>query len=311
LIKSTVMKTIYVVANKNWEVEPLIAAMVSSEIRPLRLLFLSTLNSQHAGIAYISNQPRAIIEFKDINGCVSLQVYVWCIQDLMSSDPAVSTSSSQEKYRVLPSIFKLPDIKPDFVIAMGTAGFLNQILDGSVVIGSEFFIHNGHPDNPKSHLESNLFGQLLNSNVNPSLFSIFSNDFRNQVEPKFIPVPNNTPAKSVCISAPVYVALSSVNVTDYNEYNWVDNEAIQEYNSTKAKHPIGSVETTHGVIKLCTNLPIIFVSAITDCEGRFNIDVTPTQNYVPAFNAGIVLGQFLVNLNDYIIQNPAFNFNMP
>jgi hypothetical protein len=56
---------------------------------------------------------------------------------------------------------------------------------------------------------------------------------------------------------------------------------------------------------------MFFVSALTDKEGEFDIEVNAGQNYVAAFNAGIVLGQFLADLNSLLINNPMFDFQYP
>ena len=95
-------------------------------------------------------------------------------------------------------------------------------------------------------------------------------------------------------------------MTDYTEYNWVDHEAIAQYRGIEKRLPINSIETTHGVIKLSTDKPIIFVSAITDKLGNFDAEVTATQNYVASFNAGIVIGQLILSLNDFIIKGNDF-----
>src|SRR4051812_47452884 len=96
-----------------------------------------------------------------------------------------SSSSSEEKYRVLPNVIQ--NDNPDLVIAVGTAGYpLEDSINGSVVVGSNFFIHDGHPDNPKSNLKNENVGKILASNVNDKLFDVFSKDFKNATEPKFI-----------------------------------------------------------------------------------------------------------------------------
>jgi hypothetical protein len=51
------------------------------------------------------------------------------------------------------------------------------------------------------------------------------------------------------------------------------------------------------------------VSAITDQEGNFDMEVTAGQNYVASFNAGIVIGQLLADLNELLIKTPAFDFS--
>jgi hypothetical protein len=304
----TIMKTISIIVNKNWETEPFLNSLLNSELRPSKLPFPSILNSPKDG----SNKmdiPRAVIKLTD-GTSQTLEVKVWCIQDLMyyntPPDPAKqSSSSSEEKYRVLPPII-LKD-NPGLVIAVGTAGYPSTIsYNGSVVMGGNFFIHNGHPGNPKSDLQHNNIGKVLPANVNSKIFDLVNKDFKNLVEPKFIKTPRSPAKPAVCIASKVYTAISSINVTDYSEYNWVDREAIEHFKSIENKLPFNSLETTHGVIKLSTDKPIIFISAITDRLGYFDSEVNATQNYVPSFNAGIVAGQLLMSINDFILAGNDF-----
>ncbi len=297
------MKHISVIINKNWESEPILNALTNPEIRPGKLPFPQVINTPKDKNDK-SDKPRAIYQLPE------LQITIWCIQDLMyfnlAHDPATqSSSSSEEKFRVLQPILKADN--PDFVIAVGTAGYpSNTSYNGSVVIGANYFIHNGHPKNPKSNLDHPDIGKILLSNVNEKLFDIVNKDFKNLTEPKFIQTPRNPAFHSVCIASKVYTAVSSINVTDYSEYNWVDHEAIEHYHSIESKMPFNSLETTHGVIKFSTSKPIIFLSAITDSLGQFDVEVTASQNYTASFNAGIVLGQLFCDLSDFVVKGGGF-----
>ena len=302
------MKTISIIVNKIWEVEPVLNAMLGSELRPTGLPLPQILNSPNDG----SNKmdiPRAVFTLPEGNN-PTLLIEVWCIQDLMyhdrKADPSKqSSSSSAEKYRILPHIMQSDN--PDLVIAVGTAGYPSDTsLNGSVVIGSNFFIHDGHPGNPKSKFDHPDFGKVLLSNINVQVFELISKEFKHQVEPRFIRTPRNPAQYPVCIASDVYTAISSVNVTDYAEYNWVDHEAREHFQKEEKRLPFKSLETTHGVIKLSTDKPIIFVSAITDRIGYFDTEVTATQNYVSSFNAGIVLGQLIVSLYNYLLSGGTF-----
>ncbi len=298
------MKKAVVIINKNWETEPVLNSLTNATIRPARLPFPRIINTPKDGNNKM-DVPRAIFSFSD-GIDTTLEVSVWCIQDLMylgvaPEQKAQSSSSSEEKYHVLQPIIKSEN--PDIVIAVGTAGYPSATsFNGSVVIGANFFVHNGHPENPKSNLTHPDIGKVLISNVNDVLFDIFNSDFKNQTEPKFINPPRNSSKNPVCIAAKVFTALSSINVTDYREYNWVDHEAIVHYKQVEKQLPINSLETTHGVIKFSTDKPIIFISAITDRLEHFDTEVTATQTYVSSFNAGIVLGQLFCSLNDFVMQ---------
>jgi hypothetical protein len=293
-------KKITVVINKNWETEPVINALTNSEIRPKELSFPQWVNSPKDGSNRM-NAPRAILNMG--NGTAGLQVSIWCIQDLMN--PLKSGSSSEEKFNVLPAV--LSKEKPDLVIAVGTAGYPSELShNGSVIAGSNFFLYDGHPQNPDSNLKNENVGKLLSSNVNEKIFDLFTKEFTSQTEKKFIPVPNSAAQNMQCISSNSFVALSNINVTNNAEYAKVDKQGIEHCLRTIAKDQLQSVETTHGVIKLSTAAPILFVSAITDRLGHFEVEGTATQNYVAAFNAGIVIGQLLCSLNDFAVQGNTF-----
>ena len=89
-----------------------------------------------------------------------------------------------------------------------------------------------------------------------------------------------------------FVALSEVNITNYDDYAWTDRLAFERFRSEDPTAPVGSIETTHGLIRIMSDAPFIFVSGITDRLGYFNQDLGPrtvAQNFVAAHNAGIAV----------------------
>ena len=245
--------------------------------------------------------PRAILNLNP-GTAQELRIKVWCIQDLI---PPESSSSSEEKHGALVPVIKADN--PELIIAVGTAGYPSATsFNGSVIIGANFFIHDGHPGNQWSNLKHPDIGKLQISNVNSELFGLVNREFRNSVEPKLISPPREPAEPPVCLASKAYTAISTINVTDYTEYNWVDDEAVTHFRK-ESKLPVSSLETTHGVIKLCSDRSIIFISAITDRIGYFDSEVNPTQNYVASFNAGIVLGQLLISLNEFYLTGKSFS----
>jgi len=67
-----------------------------------------------------------------------------------------------------------------------------------------------------------------------------------------------------------------------------------------------TIETTHGVVKISTEAPIIFISPVTDRFGHFNDDVSSIQNYVAAFNGGVVLRELLWSLSSFVDKGNEF-----
>ncbi|HYE54052.1 MAG TPA: hypothetical protein VD996_04385 [Chitinophagaceae bacterium] len=291
------MISVAIIVNKNWEAEPMLSGMCSNEFRPPGLPFPEVLTGQKEKL-YRSNTPRAVFRFyEDGNNTkpVITEVKVWCIEDLMN--PSESGSSSEEKYRVLPPVIAREN--PNLVIAAGTAGYLGETsYAGCVLFGGRFFVYNGNSNNPRSRLTHPDFEKLLPFNVNPAVFGLVSPAFKQKTEPKLLRPPVHPAVRPAILASQYYTAISSVNVTDYGEYAWVDEEALHSFRNAEKKLPVGSLETTHGVIRLSSALPCIFVSAITDRIGHFEMEVIPSQNYICSFNMGIVLAQFIADLNE-------------
>jgi hypothetical protein len=319
---------ISIIANKNWEAEPMLAALASSEFRPSTVpspvVLMRNQDAKYRAKdnmtpSFAEDNIRAIFRFHqdgDLKKPVQLEVRVWCIQDFMDLDK--SSSSSAEKLRFLPGL--LSSENSDLVIAVGTAGYLSETsYNGCVVVGSRFFIRDAYETgaNPDSDMSDKdflkykgEFGKLLSQNINPKAFGkIFPPNFKIQTEPKFLKVPNNPASRSTVLTSQYYTAIGTVNITDYGEYSWADKRSIEEYKQDGNLFPIGSLETTHGLIRLCSPSPTIFVSAITDREGNFDMEVTPAQNYTASFNAGIVVGQMIANISD-LAKDANFNFRL-
>jgi len=300
------MKNILIIINKSWEVEPLLSAMTAMKIKPVGFPYPSKLNTPipqplDSSKSGKQDKCRAIFEItqKDpVNQVETLIVKatVWCIEDIM--DPAINSSSSGEKASKLPMVFN-GEQNVDLVIAFGTAAFNDKdaSFNGSLVIGSEFFTYNAHDDNAESQFKHPLLGKYLKCNLSEdrrkSIFKIIDDKFKDVVESKLVLTPNEQAKKTKVLAASNYVAISNINITDPNDFAWADEAGINDYTKTGEKSPIGSIETTHGVIRLASELPIIFVSAITDRLTRFASEVTPSQNYIASFNGGILLSHLI------------------
>ena len=89
-----------------------------------------------------------------------------------------------------------------------------------------------------------------------------------------------------------FVALSEVNITNYDDYAWTDRLAFERFRAENPAAPGGSIETTHALIRIMSDAPFIFVSGLTDRLGYFNQDLGPRtvgQNFLAAHNAGIAV----------------------
>jgi hypothetical protein len=285
-----------VIANKAWEVHPLLDALLNPRFQPdptqpflPDTTYTAWRSSQGAPI-----QPRGIFAFDHVH------VEIWCIADHM--DPGKSHSSSQEKNRILPAFFAYQPFEPSLVIAFGTGSARpDMTCNGSVFIGSRVFIHDGHPSddpNPKSEWRSDAFDTLLESTVQNSLFDRFK-EFKAAIERKMLAASVNVSTLGLHCNSN-FVAVSTVNVTDFKEYAIKDRETILALANAGVTAPVGSVETTHGVIRVQSNAPFMFITGIPNRFGKFDDDMggkPEAQNYVAGFNAGIAAAYLLPVLN--------------
>jgi len=291
------MKNISIVVNKNWEVEPALNAMASSAIRPSNFPFPTWLNSPKDGNNRM-HSPRAVYQ---LSGATPLQVTVWCLQDLMN--PLKSSSSSEEKFRVLPYV--LAGDNPDMVFAVGTAAYPDKInsYNGKVMIGSQFFMHNGHPNNPDSNFRSDQFDKLITSNVTADFFTLLSLGWCATSIMNFLPVPNEPGAPEISVNQN-YVSVGDLNITDYTEYPTADPAALAAFDVLQSGFITPSLETTHGIIRLSSSAPTIFISAIVNRLTMLSKEATPAQDYIGAFNAGITIANLLFLISQS--NNPGF-----
>jgi hypothetical protein len=288
-----VPKRILIFANKTWEVEPLVAVFRSAEARPPSFPEADVLPQVTIPLNDgASKTVKARLAYKSASAVAE----VWCIKDLM--DPKKSSSSSEEKARVLPYV-TANGSSPALTVAFGTAATPDQrSFNGSVVVGSNVFVYNPwkNNENPDSRWTHPDIGKLKDSSrqaINAALFGLLDRDQRASIESRFLSVPVNPGAPSGLILSPAYVALSDVNVTNYNDYAWADPEALRAIGSAEPRQSVGSMETTHGVIRLVVPSPqFIFVSGIANRLGYFNSETalrSYAQNFVASHNAGVAL----------------------
>jgi hypothetical protein len=289
-----------VLVNKSWETEPFLNAMTNPKLRAGLLPLPSIINSPKDHDNRMA-EPRAVYYLNNII------VIVRCIEDLMERGD--NTSSSEAKYKVLPAW--IADDRPDCIISVSTAESADKTSgktsqNGSVYIGGSFFLHDADPINPESHLVIPPDKTFFPNNMTPEVFALFDSSFAAKATRRFIPAAHNPAAKMTCLASPAYTALGVINVTDYTKYQNADKATHDAFESgafgdTKAV----SIETTHGVVRLSTDAPLLFVSPITDRYQSFAEDVDDVQNYIAAFNAGIVVSEMLVELDAFFRWNAS------
>jgi len=135
-------------------------------------------------------------------------------------------------------------------------------------------------------------GRILNSAQGAAIARQFTiePDRRLPIDARLIPAPVNPSLPPVLLPAANYVALSEVNVTNYDDYAWTDRLAVEQFRAKNPAAPVGSIETTHGLIRIMSDAPFLFVSGLTDRLGYFNQELGPrtvAQNFIAAHNAGV------------------------
>jgi hypothetical protein len=206
--------------------------------------------------------------------------------------------------RVLPYLFPSNNL-PDFVIAFGTSAFLGETsYNGCVVAGGAGYIYNpyGGEPNPESPWNDKRFtNKLLEPTISGELFGrgLFGGPVRSEIESRLLAPVLNPARQRLLIHSRDYAALSVVNVTNYDNYSWADNKAVDAYMASGLRNPIGTLETTYSLLRIQSEQPFIFITGIADRAGYYNMEVAPrsyAQNSVASHNAAVATAWTLPNI---------------
>jgi len=257
------------------------------------------------------------------------RVEVWCVEDWMRRkrrkpgvvDPVpASSSSSHEKF-----CFALPRIRErafrglpaDLVIGFGTAAIpAPEPLNGCVTVGTRVYLHDAWQGATPHEIaeQEERFGPLLRDGIPaftsdplvsprllPSLFSTdMSAEARHSAEARFLFPPISPACPPRILAGHGFASLGTLNICDYDDYVWADAETLELFESQVRQREIGSMETTHGLIRLTWgHTPFIFVSGLANKTLLYNVDTSPrryVQNFVAAHNAAVSLSHLLPEL---------------
>ncbi|MFL5614824.1 MAG: hypothetical protein ACJ796_14270 [Gemmatimonadaceae bacterium] len=241
--------------------------------------------------------PRAVFPYN------TFEADVWCISDVLEHLDASLQSSSAQKAKYLGKMFAYGRT-PDLVIAVGTAEFPDPAVsaNGNVVIGTKVFMVDGHAKdpNPLSKWSDSRFEQLIDSKLPRSVFEQLVKFDIPAACNRFLAVPLTPAATPWVLADYINVGLAAVNVTDYSEYGLVDPRTAKTFWSKVNNAKAASIETTHAIIRVQSESPFLFVSAIVDRFGQFDQEVNPrshSQNTAAAHNAGVVVSWLLNRLD--------------
>lgn len=296
-------RRVAIIANKWWEADPLCSVLIHDRARPRSIRGLECLNYPAARVSRPESDaprppdPPVRPRLRFTLGEDSIEV--WCIEELMNA--AEHPSSSMEKARVLQGIFAPPE-PVALVVAFGTAGSRPGVdANGSVVIGRCTFIHDPRataPDRgglwtpPQADV-------LIDSAFPPQGLVRLDEQARYAAEARMLRAPVRTAEPPLVVIGNGLAALGVVNITNYDDYTWADAAGIKAFAAAGTNAQIGSVETTHGVIRSASEAPFLFVSGIADVVGTFDFEVAPRvygQNFVAAHNAAIALAWLLPSM---------------
>jgi hypothetical protein len=233
----------------------------------------------------------------------NFQAEVWCISDVLEHLDSSLQSSSEQKANQLPKMFSY-GAPPDLVVAVGTAEFPDPAVseNGNVVIGTKVFMVDGHPNgsNPLSKWAAGPFEQLIDSKLSRPVFQQLARFDVPAACNRFLAVPLTPAASPWVVADYINVGLGAVNVTDYSEYSFIDPITAKTFWSKVHDAKAASIETTHGIIRVQSDSPFLFVSGIVDRFGYFDQEVNPrghAQNTAAAHNAGVVVSWLLDRLD--------------
>ena len=295
-----IQKRVMLIANKWWEADPLCWVLFHDKARPSVFCDYKTKNYPSLRVPNQPTEPRprdpaAIPRFTF--KCMDVTVEVWCLEELMN--PAENPSSAAEKARVLPAAIA-SGTTPDLVIAFGTAGSRPGLhINGCVVVGRRVYIHdayNGVADRTGLWTPSKE-DLVIESDLPVGVIQGISPESKHSAEARLLPPPIDPANPLLVMAGDGFISLGHVNCTNYDEYAWSPQRAVESFNdNASGSGEIGSVESTHGLIRLVSEAPFLYVSGIADPVGLFNLQVTPrvyAQNTAAAHNAAIALAWLL------------------
>jgi hypothetical protein len=311
---------IVVLANKWWECEAMLAAMLNTNAFPPSLVkkdntkivtspWYDTLFSPRAqgtDDAYKATS-RATFNYDDDAESQVFSVEVWSVSDLLEKTDPSGSSSSAKSAHMAAKLFAAP--LPDLVIAVGTGGTVRELPNrsGGIAIGGQVFLHNAHvPETPDANAQSTWSDArqetLIPPSISQSLFEQIAAFDSATALLHFLPLRRGGSSSPIITTRLTDVALGTLNVTDYNEYKFKDPETVRAFDGQAHSDEAVSLETTHGLIRLASDpAPFLFVTGITDNFLHFDDQVgglatADPQNFAAAYNAGIAIRYMLAVL---------------
>jgi hypothetical protein len=296
-------KRVVVVVNKWWECDPAMLVLLDPRTASSKLHWPARLNHPHQQPdvgdppGFVGATPRCVFKLAHV------EAEIWCISDLLDDLPAAYQSSTEKKAERLGSVSN--GAAPALVIAVGTAGYPSlDSENGSVVVGSQVFLHDGHPagstPNPVSQWHEGPFDEVVGSSLDCSTFDGLLCTIARMspaLTTLFLSPPLNPSPSPKLIASYDCVALGSMNVTDPQEYERQDQATLDAFASSgNESERAKSLDTTLGLVRVKLNAPFLFVAGIVNRVGYATTEMVPrsyAQNLVGAHNAAAVAGRLV------------------
>jgi hypothetical protein len=170
----------------------------------------------------------------------------------------MSASSSEEKARALPMAAAAGQ-PPDLVVAVGTASLpyaaRSTAPSPSARRAISSILISGAPNREIRWSNAGIGRQFDETDRGSSngLIGWLAREARPDIETRFLP-PLVPAAPPILIASTTSVS-ANVNVTNPDNYVWADHAALAAFSEVAPKRTVGSVETTHGVIRICIPSP--------------------------------------------------------
>lgn len=256
-----------------------------------------------------SEGPRKMVPSREYKLAPYHRIKEFCIEYMF--DNFENTSNSEKKHIFLNEV--IAKYRPDYIISVSTSESTpesqnnyskNNSVNGSVFFGNRFFARNCRDCDEKSESRLDVPTQFdISEEIYPGFYKDLSDDDNKAIIAEGMEKVPNAPTDTLSVNAnEKNISLGVINVEHHDEYAKADKKTYDDFveaNPYKDDVPV-CIETTHAVVKMAAedrfNIPVLFVSPITDRYLKFKEDVNDEQNKVCSYNAGVVMA----NLLDFI-----------
>ena len=287
-----------VIANKWWEVAPLIAVLqhcrdIKPEFSGCPCVFdVLGYTPPHT---MTKEKPRLQLQYK------CYRIDVWCLEDLIPEGR--DTSSTAEKLVAIQLLKERHISAESLAIAFDTAACPREDFAGNVVVGSKVFVTDAKgegKDSPTATINDKM-NSIIGSSSGEFLIRQIDHERIIDAERRFLRATNGAALVPKLLANPTHVSVGVVNVSNNQDYKKWDSTALERFAGVASEPDALSMDTTLGLVRLSLNNPFLFIAGIANRLGFFNEEVGNckySQNFVAVHNAAISLAWLLPGFCD-------------